>query len=136
MPGEEVWAETTDGGLLRQLFGHYPTLHDASIRMISIDRKADMIAMTVDYRDSVGVDDRQTLAVSIRLEWRGVESMDLPIDETNVFGLDFERDGAKVVTNLEVYPGVFGKIVSETVEAVLVQVDSARTDDRPWIRMR
>ena len=64
---DAVWAETTDGGLLKQLFGFYPTLHDARILSIDIDRASDRIQMVVDYADVVGDDDGQELSARIRL---------------------------------------------------------------------
>ncbi len=71
-----VWAETTDGGLLRQLFGYYPTLHDAVILEVEIDRASDRVAIIVDYNDMIGEDVTQHLSVRIRLEWHGVVSLE------------------------------------------------------------
>ncbi len=92
--------------------------------------------MDVYYRDAVGEAGAGDLAVTFRLEWTGVRSFDAPLGEVNLYGLDFVRKGRDLVTNLEVYPGVFATIVSESVEATLTQVDARLDDELAWIRVR
>lgn len=132
---ETVWAETTDGGLLKQLFGYYPTLHDAVLRLIEINPAADLITMDVDYQDMVGEDSGQDMKVRIRLEWRGIESFELPLDIKYFGGIGFKRRGDKIVTSLE-FMGEFGSVTSETVEALLVKMDPGDSDHVPWLRYK
>lgn len=134
MNDDAVWAETTDGGLLKQLFGYYPTLHDAKILSIDIDRASDRIAMVVDYNDMIGEDHTQQMSVRIRLEWKGITNFELPLGDKDLIGLDFGRQENQIVTSIETWFGVFGKIVSDTVEATLVQMDPGDGDEMSWIR--
>ncbi len=134
MNDETVWAETTDGGLLKQLFGFYPTMHDATILSINIERPSDRITMVVDYSDGVGDDDRQELAARIRFQWQGIISFEIPLGDEDLLSLQFGREGDFIVTYLETWPAVFGKVVSETVEAILVQIDPGDYDGRSRIR--
>jgi len=136
MNDDAVWAETTDGGLLRQLFGFYPTMHDARIVSIEIDRESDRVTMVVDYNDMIGEDDEQELSARIRLEWSGISSFELPLGEVILMGLEFSRRDDRILTSVETYPGVFGTVLSEGVEAVLVQLEPGEFDDRPWIRYK
>jgi hypothetical protein len=136
MSDDTVWAETTDGGLLKQLFGFYPTLHDASILSIDIDRASDRILMVVDYSDVLGGNDNQELVARIRLEWHGIVSFDLPLGDVDLLTLDFGRQGDHIVTSLETWPAVFGTVVSESVEATLVQIDPGDFDGRSRIRYK
>lgn len=131
---DAVWAETTDGGLLKQLFGYYPTLHDAKILSLEIDRPSDRIHLVVDYNDMIGDDHSQHLSARIRLEWHGIESFDLPIGDEDLYSLDFGRQGNRILTRFETWPGVFGMVVSDTVEAILVQIDPGESDGRPRLR--
>jgi hypothetical protein len=133
---DAVWAETTDGGLLRQLFGYYPTLHDATVVSIEIDRAADRMEMVLDYEDMVGEDVTQHLCARIRLQWDGIESFDLPLGYEDLMGLDFGRKGERILTTLEVWPGVFGSVVSDSVEAILVQMDPGESDGKPHLRLK
>ena len=132
---DAVWAETTDGGLLKQLFGFYPTLHDAVILSVDVDREADTIQMVVDYVDMVGEDTTQHLSVRIRLEWHGIESFEIPFAERDLYFLDFGRRGNRIVTTIEMTGGI-GTVVSDHFEAVLVQMDPGEHDDQPWLRLK
>ena len=131
-----VWAETTDGGLLKQLFGFYPTLHDARILEVEIDRNSDSLTITVDYCDNVGEDRTQELSARIRLEWHGIITFDLPLGELELLSIDFKRHNQYIETNLETWPGVHGTVVSDSFEAVLVQVSPGDPDERAWIRYK
>jgi hypothetical protein len=133
---DAVWAETTDGGLLKQLFGFYPTLHDARILSIDLDRAGDRIQMVVDYADIVGDDDGQELSARIRLEWIGIASFTLPLGDTELVSLDFDRQDQQILTTIETWPGVFGSVVSESIEAILVQIDPRDADERSWLRYK
>lgn len=130
---DAVWAETTDGGLLRQLFGYYPTLHDAKILSIQFDPANDRVAMVIDYTDTVGEDLDQHLSVRIRLEWQGIVSLELPLAEVDLMGVDFDRNGTNIVTKIDTCGGS-GKVVSERLQAVLVLVDPGEADEVSWIR--
>ena len=133
---DAVWAETTDGGLLKQLFGYYPTLHDALLVEVILDRPSDRLTIVVDYSDSVGEDLSQSLSTRINLEWIGIDSFELPIGFEELVGLSFSRHGDKILSELEVWPGVFGSVVSESFEARLIQVDPGDRDLMPRISYR
>ncbi|MDR3690306.1 MAG: hypothetical protein P4L46_13070 [Fimbriimonas sp.] len=130
MSDQTVWADTTDGGLLKQLYGYYPTLHDAVVRSVDIDRSADTIRMVLDYNDMLGEDRNQHLSVRICLEWAGIVSFDLPIGDHDLYYVELERENGHIVTSL----GAFGSVVSEGFEAILIQIDPGEPDDTPRLR--
>ncbi len=136
MSEESIWAETTDGGLLKQLFGYYPTLHDASILSIDIDRPSDRIVMVVDYSDYLAQDDDREFSARIQLEWTGISSFELPLGDEDLLSLDFAREGDQIVTSLETWPAVFGTVVSDSFEAILVQIDPGDFEGKSRIRYR
>lgn len=131
---DAVWAETTDGGLLRQLFGYYPTLHDSRIVSVTLDRRQDRLTIVFDYRDHIENEPTQELAVRVQMEWMGIQSVELPLGETDLLSLHFEPQGDFLRTTLETWPGVFGTIVSERVEVVLLQADAIPQEDVPFLR--
>jgi len=133
---DAVWAETTDGGLLKQLFGVYPTLHDSKIVSVKIDRASDSIQMVLDYADMVGEEVDQKLSARIMLEWRGVIAFEVPLGDADLVSLDFGRRENQIVTMLETWPGVFGTVISESVEATLVQLDPGDPDEIFWLRYK
>jgi len=132
MDKDAVWAETTDGGLLRQLFGYYPTLHDAVIRTVELSRGGEALTIVVDYNDAVEEADRDGLTVRIRLIWRGVRRFEFPIGDEDLLSVDFKRQGDRLITSLETWPGMFATVDSATFEAELMQVDPRGEGDRPW----
>ena len=90
---------------MRQLFGYYPTLHDAVIVEVQIDRETDSVVMVLDYSDSIGDDPTQELSARIRLEWHGVVLFEIPLEDRDLLSLDFGRRDDYIVTNLETWPG-------------------------------
>ncbi|MHB8636643.1 MAG: hypothetical protein ACYC96_09240 [Fimbriimonadaceae bacterium] len=118
---DAVWAETVDGGLLHQLFGFYPTLHDATIRSITYSRGMDRLEMTLDYEDEAEGD--TPLRARISIAWTGVQSAKLGIEDNFLTGLRFKRRADQIVTELKTMDGADGEVVSEAVEAKLVALD-------------
>lgn len=134
---DAVWAQTTDGGLLQQIFGHFPTMHDAVIREINLSSHPLAITLVLDYTDLVEGPNslpEDGLSARMRLQWTGVTTFDFPLGDEDLLSLDLDRQGDRIVTTLETWPGVFGTIVSDTFEAILMQVDPGPDDDRAWIR--
>ncbi len=129
---EAIWAETTDGGLLRQLFGSYPTLHNAVILALVVDLPSNSVTLTVHYSDEGG--ESNGLSIEMNLIWKGVERFDLPFAENQMMGLQFARHGNQIVSSIEASAGVFGEIVSDEFEAVLKRVDPMRDIDPATVR--
>jgi hypothetical protein len=133
---EAVWIDTTDGDLLRQLFGHYPTLHEARFTGLEIDRSSGSVFADVEYQDETEPGD-EPLRVRMRLEWHGVKELDLQVTGVEILSVQFSRDGALLTTHLVPCSGTQGKIVSERFEAVLTQAHSLRNETESIrIRMR
>lgn len=124
---EAVWAETTDGGLLKQLFGYFPTLHDARIRLLEID-KSGRVTMTLDYEDQV--EGSPDLRARIRLVWEGVGAMELTLGESDLSGMKIRRAGDLIRSEFEFGIGSFGFIESERFEATLEKLDPPPGDDQ------
>lgn|GEM_PF-1477809 len=133
---ETIWAETSAGGLLKQLFGCYPTVFEAKVLSIEIHRPSEMVLMELEYRETTEMEEGQKLTARIRFEWSNVHQLDLPMDFDEVMNVEFRKGNDHLVTLLEVGPGVFGQVVSEGFEAVLVKLDPGPRDETAWIRLR
>ena len=118
--------ETSDGELLRSLFGYYPTLHDARIRALAFDMSARSATMVVDYEDLIESTDRNHLDVRIRLEWSGVRKCSFPFAETYVLEMNLKRVGKLVRTELLIGGTEWMTIESEAFEARLERVGPER----------
>lgn len=119
---DTVWAETTAGGLLRQLFGYYPTLHDARAHSIEIDGGRETVTLDVDYTDR-GIDGEKSLRVRMRLIWSGVKEAEFSSYDTDILEMRFEREGDLLRTRFDRGMGFAGSILSEGFEAFLEKVD-------------
>ena len=117
---DAVWVDTTDGGLLRQLFGFYPTLHDARMVRLELNRKADVLTAMIEYDDQPEEGDSH-LRVQIELEWKGIRVLNLDIGGTELMSMDFEKKGEDLETRFEFSSGVQGTILAAEFEARLVQ---------------
>jgi len=131
---DAVWAETTDGPLLRQLFGHYPTLKDAVIQSLCLKQESRLLEMILDYDEWDEEHHADTLTARIRLRWTGVHALDFPLGDQDLLGIRFTSEGELLITYLETWPGVEGRVVSEGFEAILMQVDPAEDEERAWLR--
>lgn len=120
---DAVWAETEDGGLLHQLFGFYPTLHDATVRTITYHRDGDRLEMVVDYEDEAEGD--TPLRARISLTWTGVDRATLGLTDNFVSGLHFKRQGDRIVTHLKTMDQTDGTVVADHLEARIVSLDPA-----------
>jgi hypothetical protein len=126
--GVAVWAQTTHGGLLHDLFGSFPALHDALVRSLDIDRAGNRVSMVVDYSDTPE-EASASLTVRINLVWSDVRSMDLNLRENALSGMGLREQQGAIVTEFEQSFGIGGVIVAEHFEAILVQVDPPEPDN-------
>ena len=133
MEGEDaLWAQTTDGGLLHQLFGYYPTLHDARVRELTIAQGK--VTLILDYHDRAESGDE--LKARVRLEWGGVRELDLPLGLEDLYRFELSRSGDDIVAHLEDAAYGAGRVVSETFEVVLMLLDPGPTDEPARLRYR
>ncbi len=124
---EAVWIETTDGGLLRQLFGHYPTLHNARLTSIEVDRSRDCVLADVEYCDE-SEPGETPLRVRMRLEWHGIKSMDFRFQGSEIMAVSFGKVGPYLETRFAPCSGAQGSIVAEKFEAILTQAQALPSD--------
>lgn len=127
---EAVWAETTGGGLLRDLFGHYPTLEDARIRSLSYS--GDWAEMHIDYRET---EEGAELAVKITLTWAGQVRADLEVEGNELLSMRLLKRGGLVRAEFETGVGVFGFVEGERFDARLEKLDPPKEGDEVF-RMR
>ncbi len=128
MPQDETaWAETTDGALLKQLFGYYPTLHDARIRRIALSPGSDAVEMTIDYRDTV--DGGESLSVRIILVWEAVRAMELNVSSNYLSAASIRHTAYGFRADFELAFGTHGFVESERFEARLEKVDPGSVED-------
>lgn len=130
--GEEVWGETTDGGLLKELFGQFPTLRESRLSDITFVPRDDAIELLVDYTDAVH-EGPDSLSVRIRMVWKGIQGLSLPVSDGYVSNLTLQRRGDLIRAEFEFGFEQFGYIESESLEAKLEKVDPLVEGDKPIV---
>ena len=124
---DAVWAESDSGGILHDLFGYFPTLHDARVRELRYDGPGRRLELVVDYQDRPDLGEEassQDLHVRIRLVWTGVIGVALDHYENWIYGVDFKSlpDGG-IRTEFHEGMGLQGWVEAEQFEALLDQAD-------------
>ena len=134
---ESVWETTSDGALLKQLFGYWPTMHDASVLSIDVIQADRRVNIVLDYVDLVQ-DEQDELRVRVRMEWEGVKELDLPMGELDLGSMSFGSQGDLIRTGLDFGMDGAGHILAERVEAFLMQVDPLpeSRDELPRLKYR
>lgn len=79
--------------------------------------------MVLDYEDEVDGD--TPLKARISLEWMGIESAKLGIEDNFLTGLSFRKRGNSIVTLLKTMDQLDGEVIALNVEARLVAMDPA-----------
>jgi len=128
--GEEVWGETTDGGLLKELFGKFPTFREAKLSEITFVPRDDAIELVVYYTDK-SPEGSDSLSVRIRMVWQGIQSLSLPLSDGYLSNLTLRRRGDLIRAEFEFGFEQFGFIESEKLEAKLEKVDPLIEDEKP-----
>lgn len=118
------------GGLLKDLFGYWPTMRDARVRTIEFDPAGDKLMVTLDYTDKP-TDAIAEISARIVLTWGGVKSVELDLLSDDLTEMEFRRDGGTIETFMIFAGEARGRIVSESVDATLNRLDPERPDETP-----
>lgn len=130
---EAVWAETTGGGLLKDLFGYYPTMHDARIRRIVFDRQENSVEMLMHYYDATEVNPAAgDLHVLVVLTWLGVRAFEMTIDDNDLMRMEIARKDDLIRMDFTFCCGTSGHIESERFEARLEKLDPLLDKDEAY----
>ncbi len=112
---------------LIDLYGYWPSFHDAQVERIAIDRKGPTVTITFTTNDLVvkdGVRQGDQVATVI-LRWHEVEKLTLQAtdwsEENWVWDLDLAVQQDRVRTKLLPNDGLGGSIVAPRIEVLEVQ---------------
>ena len=125
-----VWKSIEGSNALLEIYGYYPTLHDACIVGIDVYFEGRQLTAAIEYSDLVETegrdkDNRVTKATKIIMRWNGVAEANVRIHGNDVYHLSFSKKGGKIATDLISGWGVSGTIVADFIEVVSIQ-DSDR----------
>ncbi len=116
----------TGASKLIDLYGYFPSFHDAAIESILIERDGPTVTIRFTTNDAAyrgdELQDADQLAIVV-IQWSEVSDLRLSgIDRRNwIDGLTFSVEGSSIRSELELMDGIDGFIVARRVEVVEVQ---------------
>lgn len=120
-----VWQKISGSEKLYEIYGYYPTLHDAHVLAIDCNFEKKEICITFYYSDLVGKADTSVLTL-ITLCWGNIVEADFIPDGNNIYHV-----GLKFVDNLfetKFADAYFdGKILCEYIKVAEIVIESDRT---------
>jgi hypothetical protein len=126
-----VWAAIKGSEELFEIYGYYPTLHDAYVVAIDVRFETKQLKAVIEYSDSVGSTvsekgQKQSKAVKIVMGWNEVSQADINVHNNDIYDLSFLKANELIRTELRSGWGIAGSISAKTVEVLSVQ-NSDRT---------
>jgi hypothetical protein len=122
---DSIWAETTDGGLLAQLFGYEPTLHDARIREISAT--GDRLELGIEYEDRPEAGEKE-LRVHFSLVFIGGVEAEFSLEAFDICGFSLSRKMGRIRADIAYCDGQFGFACADGLDVRLEAVDPLRCE--------
>jgi hypothetical protein len=115
-----VWKEISGAEDLINIYGYYPTLHDACVVDIQVQFEDKSLYIVFEYCDLVqkpGVEEESECTL-IGIRWKDVVKSDLKIDGNDIDDIDFRKIGDFIETKFSLCFGIYGSILARTIEVV------------------
>ena len=113
---EEIWETVFGAEKVHQIYGYWPTLHDARVQGVKIDCDTREVLMVVDYCDVGPVDDAGDICTRFTLRWQGVMEAKLRLADNSLYGLYMERESGCIRSRFEDYAyGFDGTILAQSL---------------------
>ncbi|HKI18385.1 MAG TPA: Imm50 family immunity protein [Isosphaeraceae bacterium] len=125
---EDIGAFVTGASKLIDLYGYFPSFHDAVVESILIERDGPTVTIRFTTNDEAysggQVREPDQLAIVV-IQWSEVSDLRLSgIDRRNwIDGLTFSVEGGSIRSELELMDGIEGFILARRVEIVEVQAE-------------
>jgi hypothetical protein len=129
-----IWNAIQGSQRLFDLYGYYPTLHDAYVTEIDVNFEQRELSMTFEYSDLVGDKpkygvDGKSLATKIIMCWNVVSEAKLSMDDNYIYHIGFHQVGDNIRTEFEQAFGIGGHILAESIN--VVSAEKSKRDSMP-----
>jgi hypothetical protein len=113
---EAIWQSIPGAQPLHELYGYWPTLHDAWIRAMRVGCEGRELTMVLDYPDTPN-DNDNNLYTCFTMRWHGVVNSSLRIEQSYLYGVEFSQTDAGILTTfVPTNFGTCGTILAAGIE--------------------
>lgn len=118
-----VWETILGAAPLFDIYGYWPTLHDAVVRELRVGFAEHELTLVVDYSDLVlGRESESNTRTRITMRWFGITESTLRLHNGDLYGIGFARVKGLLETRFDDYCyGLDGAIFSEGVEVMCTE---------------
>lgn len=122
-----IWKSVKGAKDLFDLYGYYPTLHDASITNFDINFIDRQLTLTFEYRDVIEREINNLVNTDIELttiivvRWSGVSKSTFELNHNDIYEMSFQKSGKQIHTLFPQSSGINGHIMSENIEVISVE---------------
>lgn len=119
---KDIWQQISGAEQLRDIYGYFPTLHDAVVQNIDIRFESREVILTFRYNDLVeksadAIESQDSATTRFQICWREVERAKLGLYGEDIIGVSFSRNADFIETRFENYAfGFDGFIVARSIE--------------------
>src|SRR5438445_4796498 len=98
----DIWEKVKNSEKLFEVYGYFPTLHDATIKRIDVNLEDRSFSLTVDYNDLVA-ESEHSGSTRFTIRWKNVKSAKFNWYAEDLFGMDFQKEGDVIRTKFTDY---------------------------------
>lgn len=121
-----IWKTIEGSQELFDLYGYYPTLHDACVTDFDVSFEEKKIVLTFEYSDLVGDEPEtgpgdESLATRIVMCWNAVAEAKLQKYNNDIYDIAFQKIDGNIKTEFSRSYGIGGYIISENIGVISVE---------------
>ncbi len=120
---DQVWQSIKGAEKLYEIYGYYPTLHDANITNFDVRFESKEIILTFEYADEVEEKqepDEYDGHTKIILCWHEVVESKLRLYANEIYHYEFQQKGQLIETRFSHTYGIDGYILAQRIDLISV----------------
>lgn len=121
-----VWQKIEGSEKLHEIYGYYPTFHDASVIKVDCDFDKNEVSVTFYYSDMVGKDVDNIATTLITLCWQNLVEANFSLHSNYIYHTELKFDGEKFEA---IFSGTDfeGQLLSKNIKVskVIVEPDTS-----------
>jgi hypothetical protein len=130
---KEIWKQIKGAEPLFEVYGYFPTLHDAVIETIGVNFEKKEFRLTVRYSDLTEENDKSG-HTRFTICWRNVQNADFNWYGEDLYSMKFSKDGEFIKTKFTEYsPGFDGELIAGEIEILNIEIDPEKDENNRGI---